>query len=122
MGFKLFFGFVFVSTPLGYGIWLRRYTKSLPGVVQSQLKRRQAMGVKVAAWGFLEIVLTWTMAIFAISAFVSLVVGVVLLFAKQSASPVFVISTLVSGGVAFGFWKLMQRVIKHKKFLRSQFD
>jgi tetratricopeptide (TPR) repeat protein len=122
LGFKLFFGFVFVATPLGYGIWLRRYTKSLPGVVQSQLKRRQAMGVKVAGWGFLEIVLTWTMAIFAISAFVSLVVGVVLLFAKQPESPVFVISTLVSGGVAFGFWKLMQRVIKHKKFLRSQFD
>jgi tetratricopeptide (TPR) repeat protein len=121
-GFKWFCAAVFVGVPITYGIWLRRFTQSLPSVVQSQLKRRQAMNIKVASWGFLEMMLTWIMAVFAIGALVSLIVGVVLVFAKQSESPVFVISTLVSGGVAFGFWKLMQRVVKHKKFLRSQVD
>jgi tetratricopeptide (TPR) repeat protein len=121
-GFKWFCAAVFVGVPVTYGIWLRRFTQSLPGVVQSQLKRRQAMNLKVAGWSLLEIVLTWTMAVFAVGALVSLIVGVVLVFVDRSISPVFVISTLLSGGVAFGFWKLLQRVVKHKKFLRSQVD
>jgi tetratricopeptide (TPR) repeat protein len=121
-GFKWFCAAVFIGVPLTYGIWLRRFTQSLPGVVQSQLKRRQAMNLKVAGWSLLEIVLTWTMAVFAVGALVSLIVGVVLVFVDRSISPVFVISTLLSGGVAFGFWKLLQRVVKHKKFLRSQVD
>jgi hypothetical protein len=101
---------------------LRGYMQSLPGVVQSQLKRRQAMNIKVASWGFLEMLLTWIMAVSAIGALVSLVSGLVLVFVERSSSPVLVILTLVSGAFAFGFWKLMQRVVRHKNFLRSQVD
>jgi tetratricopeptide (TPR) repeat protein len=121
-GFKWFCAAVFGGVPLTYGIWLRGYMQSLPGVVQSQLKRRQAMNIKVASWGFLEMLLTWIMAVSAIGALVSLVSGLVLVFVERSSSPVLVILTLVSGAFAFGFWKLMQRVVRHKNFLRSQVD
>jgi cytosine/uracil/thiamine/allantoin permease len=67
-------------------------------------------------------VLTWIMAVSAIGALVSLVGGLVLVFVDRSVSPVFVISTLVSGGMAFVFWTLMRRVVRHKKILRSRVD
>jgi tetratricopeptide (TPR) repeat protein len=121
-GFRWFCAAVFVGVPVTYGIWLRRFTQSLPSVVQSQLKRRQAMNVKVAGWGFLEIVLTWIMAVFVMAALIGLVTSVVTVFVEQSLSPGFSIFTLVSGAMAFVFWTLMRRVVKHKKFLRNQFD
>jgi hypothetical protein len=30
--------------------------------------------------------------------------------------------SLISGAIGFVFWTLMRRVVKHKKFLRNQFD
>jgi tetratricopeptide (TPR) repeat protein len=120
--FRWFCAAVFLGVPITYAIWLRRFTQSLPVVVQSQLKRRQALNVKVAGWGFLEIILTWTMAVFVMGALIGLVTSIVTVFVEPSLSFGLSMLTLVSGGMAFVFWTLMRRVVRHKKILRSRVD
>jgi tetratricopeptide (TPR) repeat protein len=113
---------ILLVLPVVYLIWNRWFLQPLPGVVQAQLKRRQAVDVKVAGWTLLEVVLTWIMAVTAIGTLLGLVFNLISAFVDRSLLPAFLPFTAISGAIAFGFWKLMQRVAKHKKFLRSQVD
>jgi hypothetical protein len=60
--------------------------------------------------------------VFVMGALIGLVTSVVTAFMEQSLAPGFSMFTLISGAIAFVFWTLMRRVIKHKKMLRNQFD
>jgi tetratricopeptide (TPR) repeat protein len=120
--YKWFFGGVFVVVPLSYGIWQQRFVKSLPGAVQSQLKRRRDVGIKIAGWSVLEVVVIWSMVMFGFAALAGVILSIFAVVADKSFSFVYVIFSLVPASISYGLWRVSRLLSARKKALKSQLD
>ena len=123
-GFRWFFGAVFVLVPLTYGIWQQRFVKSLPGVVQSQLKRRRDAGIKIAGWNLLELVLLYFMVVLGFGFVVGLIAAAGAFWGdhRPEVAAWAVGLAVFSGVVAFASWWFWRRVRRHTKALKTQLD
>jgi tetratricopeptide (TPR) repeat protein len=119
---KWFFGLVFIAVPLTYGIWQQRFVKSLPGVVQSQLKRRRDVGIKIAGWSLLEVVLIWSMVMFGFAALMGVILSIIAFVEDKTFSVLFFALSVVPAGVSYGLWRASTVLSKRKKALKSQLD
>jgi tetratricopeptide (TPR) repeat protein len=120
--FKWFFGLLFVGVPFAYGIWQQRFVKSLPGVVQSQLKRRRDVGIKIAGWSLLEVVLIWSMVMFGFAALMGVILSIIALVEDKTFSILFSVLSVVPAGISYGLWRASRLLSERKKALKSQLD
>jgi tetratricopeptide (TPR) repeat protein len=120
--FKWLAGSVFVGVPLAFGIWRQRFVKSLPNVVQSQLKHRRDVGIKIAGWNLLEVVLIWSMAVFGFAALMGVILSIIALVEDKTFSIFFSLLSLVPAGISYGLWRASRRLVKRKKALQTQLD
>jgi tetratricopeptide (TPR) repeat protein len=120
--FKWLAGGVFVGTPVLFGIWQQRFVKSLPGVVQSQLKRRRDVGIKIAGWNLLEVVLIWSMVMFGFAALMGVILSIIAFVEDKTFSVLFSVLSLVPAAISYGLWRVSRLLSERKKVLKSQLD
>ena len=111
-GFRWFCAAVFVGVPITYGIWLQRFEKSLPSVVQLQLKRRRGVKARIGAWGLLEIVLLYFMVVSGVGFVVGLVAAAGAFWGdhRSDIAVWVVVGAAFSGAVEFVSWWFWRRV------------